>query len=77
MSSKKSKFRVLAVHSDGSYTFFYRPTLQSCIFFIRKCLVNFYPEYGSVTYHIQEYRKSLNEYFPFITIDYFHTDLPF
>lgn len=77
MSTKKSKFRIMAVHSNGSHTFFYRPTLQSCIFFIRKCLVNFYPEYGSVSFHIQEYRKSFDEYFTFITTEYYYSDLPF
>ena len=77
MTHSKSKFRVLAVHSDGSHTFFYRPTLQSSIKFVRECFIKLYPTYGSVTYYIQEYRKSLNDYVSFLTCDYYYFDLPF
>lgn len=74
---KHPKFRVLAVHENGATFTYLRPTLQSCFKFVRDCLVNLYPVYGCVTYYIQEFNKSVNDYVSLITCDYYYSDLPF
>lgn len=73
---KHSKFRILAVHENGETFTFLRPTLQSCLKFVRESFVKIYPIYGCVTYYIQEFNKSCKDYVSLITCDYYYSDLP-
>lgn len=77
MSRSKSKFRVLSVHQNGDISIFYRPTLQSCLKFVRECFVKLYPTYGNVIYYIQEFNFFSHDYVSLITCDYYYSDLPF
>lgn len=74
--ARYKKYRVLSVHSNGTTSFFYRPTVTSCLNFIKQCTVNLFPSPLSVTYFVQEFNSDINDYVSFITFDYYY-GLPF
>ena len=77
MKRKLTKFRVLVIHQDGEQSIFFRSSFKLCLKFVNDALLNLYPYYGAVTYYIQEFNHSVNDYVSLITCDYYYDDLPF
>ena len=72
------KFRVLVVNPECSEPFFsYRSSVHSCMCYVKNCILSLYPVHGLVSYYIQEFDSSLNDYVTLISCVYNYSDLPF